>query len=782
MTLISELPFLNKEDIFKLVRLAVINLRLLELKKEIRKPTLALFSQHLNVKIKDGIVETYIEKQVDKVNILPSNILSIFAVNQLGKTALPSINYNEANAELLTDNLSHRDYFKKVRDKKAWTLKLTPSKSIKNVYIQRLYNLHNGSRGTTISMPLYNEQLKKDQTPYVIGADIILPSVEMREPSKKDFTYMVINRNSGEVLFHSDESRTMVENLFYAGNNQAQITQWIKAGLDAQKSISEPIKGNYHGKTGRFFVKKNIVDSWATVVFYPDDSLNAIMTSQFMYLLVSFILFTLLILLLVYLNKKITLLNFPRSENDLFPAYYERLFLLRGSIFCTAFFSVYFLFFITGKSLLLTDNLSIYLFLILILITSLLFYLYQNWFIKKTNRFIQEKIQIKKLLSFNCPAAFKSLVLCTFVLIFVQLLYLNSTVKVPILFLQQHYENQYCNEFNVKKEELNNTALRLFPNSVTEHNFTAADLLTTHGEWLEYSGKCTDKLTEVLPEDYPSLSTVAGVENLWQWAKSFFKGVDTSADINQLKRAPGDLLIYLLFILIFIVMILWNVFNKKVLWARLYCSFEFLDHIKHLTNEVHNLKPHINQDTQKLIINCGNVKINGVGLDCLLGIQDSTTHMPPFSKVQNNKLCDDSEDKTIKLFYKLVKASSLLQQFVQKNINLPNVKLVDVRSKAELDWVGRIPGAIEIELRTYPSMQPNPEFMSQFTTQVTSESTVLFICRSGARSSFAAQMATQANYSNCYNVLEGFEGDPDDLHHRGKTSGWKVAGLPWVQG
>lgn len=114
--------------------------------------------------------------------------------------------------------------------------------------------------------------------------------------------------------------------------------------------------------------------------------------------------------------------------------------------------------------------------------------------------------------------------------------------------------------------------------------------------------------------------------------------------------------------------------------------------------------------------------------------------------------------------------------------NLPDVKLVDVRSKAELDWVGRIPGAIEIELRTYPGMQPNPEFMSQFTAQVTPESTVLFICRSGARSNFAAQMATQANYSNCYNVLEGFEGDPDDSRHRGKTSGWKVAGLPWVQG
>jgi len=33
----------------------------------------------------------------------------------------------------------------------------------------------------------------------------------------------------------------------------------------------------------------------------------------------------------------------------------------------------------------------------------------------------------------------------------------------------------------------------------------------------------------------------------------------------------------------------------------------------------------------------------------------------------------------------------------------PGVKLVDVRSRAELDWVGRVPGAVEIEWATYPA-------------------------------------------------------------------------------
>ncbi len=108
-------------------------------------------------------------------------------------------------------------------------------------------------------------------------------------------------------------------------------------------------------------------------------------------------------------------------------------------------------------------------------------------------------------------------------------------------------------------------------------------------------------------------------------------------------------------------------------------------------------------------------------------------------------------------------------------------QLVDVRSRAELDWVGRIPGATEIELRSYPGMQPNPGFLDQLARQVDRNLPVLFICRSGARSNQAAAMATDMDFAECYNILEGFEGDRDENGQRGKVSGWKAAGLPWVQ-
>ena len=111
----------------------------------------------------------------------------------------------------------------------------------------------------------------------------------------------------------------------------------------------------------------------------------------------------------------------------------------------------------------------------------------------------------------------------------------------------------------------------------------------------------------------------------------------------------------------------------------------------------------------------------------------------------------------------------------------PGARLVDVRSRAEWDWVGRIPGAVEIEWASWPGMVANPQFLAQLKREVSAESLVMFLCRSGARSSAAAKLATEAGYPDCYNILEGFEGDKDATGQRNKVGGWRNAGLPWQQ-
>ena len=108
-------------------------------------------------------------------------------------------------------------------------------------------------------------------------------------------------------------------------------------------------------------------------------------------------------------------------------------------------------------------------------------------------------------------------------------------------------------------------------------------------------------------------------------------------------------------------------------------------------------------------------------------------------------------------------------------------KLVDVRTKPELLYVGKVPGALSVEWQTYPGNCENPEFLGELAAAVPKDQPVMFICRSGARSHSTAEAATRAGWRECYNVLEGFEGDKDAAQHRSSVGGWRKAGLPWVQ-
>lgn len=104
--------------------------------------------------------------------------------------------------------------------------------------------------------------------------------------------------------------------------------------------------------------------------------------------------------------------------------------------------------------------------------------------------------------------------------------------------------------------------------------------------------------------------------------------------------------------------------------------------------------------------------------------------------------------------------------------------LVDVRSRAELDLVGKIPSAKHIEWAFYPGMVANTEFAAQLQGAVAADKTIVFMCRTGGRSHNAAVVASQLGYK-AYNMLEGFEGEANAEKQRTLMNGWKHAGLPW---
>nr|WKF56486.1 hypothetical protein HUO10_000944 [Paraburkholderia busanensis] len=114
----------------------------------------------------------------------------------------------------------------------------------------------------------------------------------------------------------------------------------------------------------------------------------------------------------------------------------------------------------------------------------------------------------------------------------------------------------------------------------------------------------------------------------------------------------------------------------------------------------------------------------------------------------------------------------------------PRTRLVDVRTRAELDWVGRpVIGDgqyAHVEWTRYPGAVPNQEFIQQLSQVAQADTPVLFLCRSAARSKLAAIAATQAGFTKAYDLLEGFEGDKDGQGHRKTVSGWCFRGLPWI--
>jgi rhodanese-related sulfurtransferase len=118
--------------------------------------------------------------------------------------------------------------------------------------------------------------------------------------------------------------------------------------------------------------------------------------------------------------------------------------------------------------------------------------------------------------------------------------------------------------------------------------------------------------------------------------------------------------------------------------------------------------------------------------------------------------------------------------------------LIDVRTQAEWTYVGTpdIQAAgktpLFLEWQSYPSMMVDANFTVRLEALLRSEgvergASLLFLCRSGARSRYAATAMTSAGWAPCFNVSDGFEGSLAETRQRGLVSGWKAGGLPWTQ-
>lgn len=142
------------------------------------------------------------------------------------------------------------------------------------------------------------------------------------------------------------------------------------------------------------------------------------------------------------------------------------------------------------------------------------------------------------------------------------------------------------------------------------------------------------------------------------------------------------------------------------------------------------------------------------------------------------------------------------QAYDMKKKDPKSVALFDVRTRSEAIYVGMASDADALvpyvehpeiwsdwdDKRHMYKLEPNQDFMPELERRLKAmglgkDATIILLCRSGDRSSKAADRLQMAGYSKVYSVAEGFEGDTAKggaQDGQRVVNGWKNAGLPWT--
>ena len=82
-------------------------------------------------------------------------------------------------------------------------------------------------------------------------------------------------------------------------------------------------------------------------------------------------------------------------------------------------------------------------------------------------------------------------------------------------------------------------------------------------------------------------------------------------------------------------------------------------------------------------------------------------------------------------------------------------------------------------------MEKNQRFLNEISENITDKSTkiiLLYPDQVHDRDLLREFLTTRQGFSHCYNCLEGFEGNHNEIGQRSTVNGWKFSGLPWKQG
>lgn len=222
---------------------------------------------------------------------------NIFVLNDKGRLTGSLVRgTRKLVAPVVDPNLSQRKYFQQALTGDFWRVSLTqtsgnrkPQTLVMPVYMERIFNIVNGSLTTQFAIPISTLCLSKnnstplaelcdelsrknDKSIYRVlsfGATIrslLSPLLPHR------FNYAVIDNATGGVLYHSTPSRSLVENFIQEAENNAQLQSYLRkaqAGISVHDAEAFEFDGRYRGSRTRFYARQLHPDiPWTLLVFH----------------------------------------------------------------------------------------------------------------------------------------------------------------------------------------------------------------------------------------------------------------------------------------------------------------------------------------------------------------------------------------------------------------------------------------------------------------------------------------------------------------------------------
>lgn len=167
-------------------------------------------------------------------------------------------------------DLKDRKYFQALRAGQGWTPRWLSGNG-SEVVAQRLFNRADAARVLQVAVP---REFRDHWKGIATGDTRVYALTASVRPALLRFA--VIDRDSGDVLFHTNDDRSLTENLLVESERNTQLQQSMLARRSNRPPVelTDHFEGSYLGEPHRFYYRPINGVPWAIVVFYSTESLS----------------------------------------------------------------------------------------------------------------------------------------------------------------------------------------------------------------------------------------------------------------------------------------------------------------------------------------------------------------------------------------------------------------------------------------------------------------------------------------------------------------------------